>query len=99
MGVRLLDLARTMYPHDFRFLPPFREGGKPFLSLLAGHRDFENVEWDADAILTRYRRESQAFLLRRFFREEMTANHPHIRCVAPLHDAATDAAMMAKTML
>lgn len=65
LGVRLLDLARTMYPHDFRFLPPFREGGKPFLSLLAGHRDFENPEWDANAILTRYRRESQAFLLRR----------------------------------
>lgn len=38
-------------------------------------------------------------LLRRFFQEEMTANHPHIRCIAPLHDAATGAVMMAKTML
>lgn len=65
LGVRLLDLIRTMYPDDFRFLPPFREGGKPFISLLAGHRDFENPAWDPDAILARYERESREFLARR----------------------------------
>lgn len=65
LGVRLLDLLRQMYPEDFSFLPPVRPDGKIFLSLLAGHRDFENPDWDADAILTRYEAESQAFRTRK----------------------------------
>lgn len=65
LGVRLLSLIRTMYPEDFRLLPPFREGGKPFLSLLAGHRDFENPDWDENEILARYARESEAFRIRK----------------------------------
>lgn len=65
LGVRLLDLLRQMYPKDFAFLPPVRPDGKPFISLLAGHRDFENPDWDADEILARYEAESQAFRLRK----------------------------------
>ena len=65
LGVRLLDLARKLYPKDFQFLPPFREGGKPFISLLAGHRDFEDTSWNPEDILARYRKESQEFLTRR----------------------------------
>ena len=65
LGVRLLALLRQMYPKDFSFLPPVREGGKPFISLLAGHRDFEAPDWDADAILHRYHQESQAFRRRK----------------------------------
>ena len=65
LGVKLLDLLRRMYPADFQLLPPFREGGKPFLSLLAGHREFEKPDWDANAILTRYEKESEAFRLRK----------------------------------
>lgn len=65
LGVRLLALLRQMYPEDFSFLPPVREGGKPFISLLAGHRDFEAPDWDADAILHRYHQESQAFRMRK----------------------------------
>lgn len=65
MGVKLLDLIRKMYPDDFKFLEPFREGGKPFISLLAGHRDFENPDWDAEEILERYRRESETFRWRK----------------------------------
>ena len=64
LGVRLLDLLRRMYPADFQLLPPFREGGKPFLSLLAGHREFETPDWDLDTILTHYAAESEAFRLR-----------------------------------
>ena len=64
LGVKLLDLLRRMYPDDFRVLPPVREGGKPFLSLLAGHREFEG-DWDADEILSRYARESEAFRIRK----------------------------------
>ena len=65
LGVRLLDLLRKCYPDDFRLLPPFREGGKPFLSLLAGHRAFEYPQWDAEEILNRYVRECEDFRLRK----------------------------------
>ncbi|MDD5863360.1 MAG: DUF1343 domain-containing protein [Firmicutes bacterium] len=65
MGVKLLALLRQMYPGDFQFLPPVRPDGKPFLSLLAGHRDFERPDWDADELLRRYEQEGQAFRLRK----------------------------------
>lgn len=65
LGVRLLDLLRRMYPVDFRFLDPVRQDGKPFISLLAGHREFENPDWNAEEILGRYAAESQAFRLRK----------------------------------
>lgn len=65
LGVRLLDLLRRMYPGDFQFLPPVRQDGKPFVSLLAGHRDFEDPNWQAQAILERYRQESREFRQRR----------------------------------
>ena len=65
LGVKLLDLLRQMYPGDFQFLPPVRQDGKPFVSLLAGHRDFEDPNWQAQAILERYRQESREFRQRR----------------------------------
>lgn len=65
LGVRLLDLLRRCYPDDFRLLPPFQEGGKPFLSLLAGHRAFEDPQWDAEEILNCYSRECEDFRLRK----------------------------------
>ena len=65
LGVRLLDLVRRMYPGDFAFLPPVRQDGKPFISLLAGHREFENPNWNADEILARYEAESSTFRARK----------------------------------
>ena len=65
LGVRLLALLKQRYPEDFHFLPPVREGSRPFISLLAGHRDFEQENWDADAILARYEEESKGFLQRK----------------------------------
>lgn len=65
LGVKLLALLQRMYPEDFAILPPVREEGRPFLSLLAGHRDFERPDWDAEEILNRYSREQAEFLKRR----------------------------------
>ena len=65
LGVKLLDLLRTMYPDDFKFLEPYREGGKPFISLLAGHREFETPNWNAEELLARYRKESETFRWRK----------------------------------
>ena len=61
----LRELVRKMYPGDFHFLPPVRDDGRPFLTLLAGHRDFECPDWDADALMERYRKESEAFRRRK----------------------------------
>lgn len=65
LGMKLLDLLRTLYPDDFHFLDPVRPDGKPFISLLAGHRELEDPAWDADRILNRYETESAAFRLRK----------------------------------
>lgn len=65
LGVHLLDLLRRMYPEDFSLLPPDGEWEIPFISLLAGHRDFENPDWDVDEILSRYARESEIFRWRK----------------------------------
>ncbi len=65
LGYRLLDLLRRKYPEDFSFLPPVRQDGKPFISLLAGHRELEDPDWDLDTLLKRYEAESEAFRLRK----------------------------------
>jgi uncharacterized protein YbbC (DUF1343 family) len=65
LGIRLLDLVRRMYPQDFKFLEPFREGGKPFISLLSGHRDFEDPAWDVEVLLNRARKDSLEFARRK----------------------------------
>lgn len=61
LGTRLLDTLRRLYPDDFHFLDPVRQDGKPFISLLAGHRDFEDPRWDPEELLSRYEAESAAF--------------------------------------
>ena len=61
LGVRLLDLLRRMYPDDFRFLG----GEKPFVSMLTGHREFEDPAWDAEELIRRGEAESEAFRLRK----------------------------------
>ena len=65
LGVRMLSLIRRMYPDDFQLLPPYKEGGKPFISLLAGHREYENPDWNEEEILARYASESEAFRIRK----------------------------------
>lgn len=65
LGVKLLKLLQTMYPKDFQLLPPVREGGRPFISLLAGHREFENPDWDVQTLLDRYEQESRDFRQRK----------------------------------
>ena len=61
LGLRLLDLARRMYPEDFRLLP----GDPPFFTLLAGCRDFEDPNWDLEQILSRNAAECREFRLRK----------------------------------
>ena len=65
LGLRLLALVRDMYPNDFALLPPVRADGRPFISLLAGHRELERPGWDAATLIARARRECAAFAERR----------------------------------
>lgn len=65
LGVKLLDLARRMYPDDFRLLDTSADWPLPFLSHLSGHRDFEKEDWTPEEVLSRYARESQEFRLRK----------------------------------
>jgi hypothetical protein len=63
--VKLLDLLRRMYPGDFRLLEPDGEWKIPFISHLAGHREFESPNWNAEEMLNGYARESREFRLRK----------------------------------
>ena len=61
MGLRLLDLARRMYPEDFHLL----EGNPPFISLLSGCRDLEDPNWNLAALLERNEKECREFRTRK----------------------------------
>ena len=61
LGYRLLDLARTLFPETFEILPPYSEGGKPFISLLAGNRGLECDSWSVEEMLQRQEQDCAAF--------------------------------------
>ena len=61
LGYRLLDLARTLFPESFEILPPYSEGGKPFISLLAGNRELEGGSWSVEEMLQRQEQDCAAF--------------------------------------
>lgn len=61
MGYRLLELARDLFPGTFAILPPYSEGGKCFISLLAGNRGFESEDWTAEKLLQSQARDCAAF--------------------------------------
>ena len=60
VGITLLELMRTAYPEQYQCLPPYREGGRPMLSLLSGGNELLG-DWDADEIIAKYQRESREF--------------------------------------
>lgn len=65
LGVKLLELLKSMYPDDFRFLDVTPEFPRQFITMLSGHRDFEQDAWDAEAMLARYEAECAAFRQRK----------------------------------
>ena len=65
LGIRLLSLLRALYPKDFAFLPAPHPGGRPFISLLAGHGEFENSQWDPEKLIARAREDSMLFRSRK----------------------------------
>ncbi|XID95962.1 exo-beta-N-acetylmuramidase NamZ domain-containing protein [Paenibacillaceae bacterium WGS1546] len=61
VGIRLLHAIRELHPDDFAFLPPVREGGRPFIRLLSGDPRLEDPNVPPEAILNDYARESRSF--------------------------------------
>ncbi len=64
VGVTLLSLIHERWPSDFAFLPPYTQGGRPFISLLAGHRRFEQPGWTAAWVLEGCEEQENAFAQR-----------------------------------
>lgn len=50
-GLVILEAIRDLYPTEFKFLPPIKEGSRPFISLLSGDSTFEQPNWTSDSIL------------------------------------------------
>lgn len=61
LGWRLVALARTMFPDTFALLPPYTEGGKPFISLLQGGPELEEPCRTVEQLMERQREECRAF--------------------------------------
>lgn len=49
-AIRTFDLIRKTHP-EFRFLPPLKENGRPFVDLLLGTDAFRDESFDADEFL------------------------------------------------
>jgi hypothetical protein len=52
-------------PNDFALLPPHTEGGRPFISLLAGHRELERPDWTAAELIKAQAPDEAAFAARK----------------------------------
>ena len=64
-GLILLELIRDTCPNDFALLPPHTEGGRPFISLLAGHRELEHPDWTAAELIKAQAPDEAAFAARK----------------------------------
>lgn len=59
-GAILLDTIRHLYPNDFEFLPPHKEGSRRFIELLSGD-SFTNPNSNLTQLLNRFDKESNDF--------------------------------------
>lgn len=59
-GIRLLYTIRRMYGAQFSFLPPLKEGSRPFIDLLCGSGLYQ-AEPDEERVLERFESESHLF--------------------------------------
>lgn len=60
VGVLLLYTVKRQY-EEFAFLPPIREGSRPFIDLLGGDKLYREDDADPVVLLERFREESRQF--------------------------------------
>jgi len=63
-GVTLLFSVKAMF-RSFAFLPPIKEGSRPFIDLLGGDNVYRDESVDVPALLAQFREESIAFAERK----------------------------------
>ncbi len=63
-GVTLLFAIKDNY-EEFAFLPPFKEGSRPFIDLLGGDSSYRDESVDVPVRLERFREESREFTARK----------------------------------
>lgn len=59
-GVRLMYTIKKNY-EEFSFLPPLKEGSRPFIDLLGGDKMYREESVDVTALLEKFREESREF--------------------------------------
>lgn len=64
IGVTLMYTIRNKY-EQFSFLPPLREGSRPFIDLLGGGSYYRETEVNVPALLEQFREESREFAQRK----------------------------------
>lgn len=63
IGIWLLEVLFKLYPEKMELLPG--KSGIPFISQLAGHREFEKSFWNSDTLISRAEQESAVFRKRK----------------------------------
>lgn len=59
-GITLLHMIQHNY-EEFAYLPPLREGSRPFIDLLCGDKLLHAGEWDIQSLLASFEEESRRF--------------------------------------
>jgi len=65
VGVSLLYEIRNAYPDKFEFLPPYREGSRPFIDLLSGSDVLRSFKLSQEELLNSYSDDEAVFMERK----------------------------------
>lgn len=64
-AIYLLEIIKDLYSNDFQYLPPVKEGGNSFASLLFGDNTLVGNNWTAEDLCERAKKESDLFKVRK----------------------------------
>lgn len=65
LGIRLFDRLQMLCGETMQILPPPKQGGRPFLSLLCGSDMLLQPDWDREAVLGAMEADSKEFMHRK----------------------------------
>lgn len=64
-GVSLLYEIHSLYPDRFKFLPPYKEGARPFIDLLTGNNMLRDFSLSQQELMYVFERDSENFAKRK----------------------------------
>lgn len=65
VGINLFYEIHNAYPGEFKFLPPYKEGSRPFMDLLAGNASLRDFPLGKEELLESYARDAAEFSKRK----------------------------------